>query len=601
MGVYLLMRILFVSPRPFGLMGTPGTYHLVEAYARQAQVRVIANSADDGNLAIVHTPAATLDLHKVHFDTDGYLEEIAKISTDFRPDIVCVTNYARWYQVVEHLKQIWPRAKYVLDIKSPSILNRDSVKKAGAQKAKLLDLIVTRCSEDIETWIPGCSRPYEIYPLGLRLSQFTPRKPDADTIRCKRFVFIGSYSKHRELDKLLRFIAELPVSVQAEITFDMVGSGPVKEELQSLVKQLDLDDIVKINDALSQEDLFARLPTYDAGVAWVPRNVFDTAPSLKMLEYFASGLVTVASATTAHKRNIEEGYEAVLFDETPQAFAQAMEMLVSKGVPSGTVEKNLSLVRSRDWDSVVSQHLLPAFDALLPKRAPPETQTEPPAVTRDGAAAELHPAPVAEGDDVFSRMLFWSPVADTPKLKMRPPSQLRVACILGPRLFDGLAGEVQLQLMTRKTWEPALRYGRPDMLLIESTWFTSTGEWHMAQSSPGADRDAIEAMVKLARELGIPTIFWMTVDSQYHDLFKEFARNFDVIFCADQASIGAFAKDGRKATLLEPAFQPRRFNPIKSHKRGGASKSSALSMTAGPTSTSGLESGRCFHASGQMS
>jgi glycosyltransferase involved in cell wall biosynthesis len=534
-------------------MGTPGTYHLVEAYARHAEICVIANATADQNLAVVHTASPTLNLHEIPFEGADYLDEIVEIARDFGPDIVCVTNHSRWYTIVERIKRAFPDARYVLDLKSPYFWDRPKVREMGAKKAPLLDLILTRCEEDIDSWIPGSTRPSKVYPLGLSLPQFSPRKREEDVVRCRRFVFIGTYSQQRELDVLLRYIAALPEPIKAQVGFDLFGTGPAKDELRTLARELGLDGVVKINDALSQDELFALLPTYDAGVAWVPTKIFDAAPSLKMLEYIASGLVPMGTATTAHRRNVEEGYRAVLFDETAEAFARAIESLVCDGIPREDIEKNLELIKPRDWDNVAAQHLLPAFDALLAARAKP--------VKRDKSAD------VPKHDDVFGRMLFWSPKIEIPAFKQRPPSSLRVASILGPRLYDGLVDEVQLLLMTPQTWQHMLRFGRPDMLMIESAWFTSTGDWHMAQSAPGAERRELEAIVELAGELGIPTIFWMTVDSQYQDHFAEFAKEFDFVFCADPKSVVAFERQGVKATLLEPAFQPRRYNPIKSPAR----------------------------------
>src|SRR5262245_55071759 len=174
------MRILFVSPRPFGLMGTPGTYHLVSAYARHVTVRVIASDTKDANFSIVYRPPADLDLHAVAFDVQGYAKRIAEIAKEFRPDIVCLGNYHGWFEIVECVKRDLPGAKYVLDIKSPLVSAPNSARQAkiqtiqskGAETAHMLDLIVTRCTEDVVSWIPNCNRPIFIYPLGVKLSQF---------------------------------------------------------------------------------------------------------------------------------------------------------------------------------------------------------------------------------------------------------------------------------------------------------------------------------------------------------------------------------------------------------------------------------------------
>lgn len=384
------MRILFISSRQFGMMGTPGTYHLVESYARHAKVCVIASGTDDVRIPIVHTPPPGLELHEVAFGKPGYEAEIAAIAKRFAPDIVCLTNYHFWYEVIERVRRDLPRAKYVLDIKTPLVAGEASargkqVRGSGPKHAHLLDLILTRCVEDVKSWIPGCTRPVEIYPLGVKLAQFSPRLPEGDTIRCSRFVFIGSYAAVRKIETLLAFIGRLPDSIKANITLDMFGGGPAKEALIEFVRDNGLATVVRINDSLPQDQLLNVLSTYDAGLAWVPREVFDAAPSLKMLEYLGSGLVVVASATTGHQRNLEEGFRAVLFEEDFDSFASAIETVHVTGCQRADIERNLNLIQRRDWDNVVTSHLLPAFEKLLDPQDPITARTtavQPSTVTR---------------------------------------------------------------------------------------------------------------------------------------------------------------------------------------------------------------------------
>ena len=72
------MKILFISPRPFGLMGTPGTYLLVDAYAKIANVSIIANKEHTDPFRIVHSPPKSLKLHEILFNSKDYLESILR-------------------------------------------------------------------------------------------------------------------------------------------------------------------------------------------------------------------------------------------------------------------------------------------------------------------------------------------------------------------------------------------------------------------------------------------------------------------------------------------------------------------------------------------
>ena len=102
------MKILFISPRPFGLMGTPGTYLLVEAYAKRADVCVIANKDYNDPFQIVHKPSDNIKLQEIDYSREDYLDSIAQILTSYKPDIVNIVSHPGWTAIVDHLKECHP-------------------------------------------------------------------------------------------------------------------------------------------------------------------------------------------------------------------------------------------------------------------------------------------------------------------------------------------------------------------------------------------------------------------------------------------------------------------------------------------------------------
>lgn len=144
-------------------------------------------------------------------------------------------------------------------------------------------------------------------------------------------------------------------------------------------------------------------------------------------------------------------------------------------------------------------------------------------------------------------------------------TSLRVASILSQRLADGLRHDCTLLMLLPKNWRQVLSYGKPDFLLIESTWFTATGHWYMAQSVSGVQNEELNTILDFARNLNIPTVFWFTLDSHYHEYFVDFTKQFDRVYCADPKSIDLMTSDGVRAEILLPAVQPVIFNPIHYH------------------------------------
>ncbi|MGC2413753.1 MAG: glycosyltransferase [Stellaceae bacterium] len=557
------LRILMITPRPFGMLGTPGTYRLAEAYMRHADVRVIANRLTSQAVEIVHEASVDLPVHVVPFRTRRYLREIGEIARQHDPDIVWMGNYAGWGEVAGHLRKTVPNAKFVLDIKSP-LLARDDVNQrpelqdSENNRPELLDLVITLSADSARTWIPDYTGPLKIYPLAVTLSAFSPRLPTEPMVRCKRFIYVGSYERGRKLDQMIEFIDALPAPLKAEISLDMYGSGPEKENLRHLAEARNLTDIVRVHDVLSQEALFRAMSEYDAGIGWVPSELYNASPPLKTLEYMGSGLVPVVTDTTAHRLYEREGFALLKFTEDAASFCAVITEAFARGFPTDCLRSNLELLKSRDMDVIATEHHISAYRQLLGDQ---ESAVEP-EESPGSMWARLNRNDTA---GTFGRMLLWSPDLPAIPFDAKPRTRLRIACILGERLFDGLTHEAELLLLTQSTWKQTLQFGRVDLVLIESASSTCSGDWYMAQFERGEHRDRLDELLAFARTLGIPTVFWMTLDSQYLHLYQDFARRFDRVFCADANSLTELARSGVPAMPLLPAIQPRRFNPIRSY------------------------------------
>lgn len=164
----------------------------------------------------------------------------------------------------------------------------------------------------------------------------------------------------------------------------------------------------------------------------------------------------------------------------------------------------------------------------------------------------------------LEKAAYWSPpVRDWTALKRTRNSSLRIACIAEDRVADGLAFEGELLLLTPGNWKRVLRYTKPDVLLVESILLSSTGHWHMGQHPRSAYYDELVSIVDLARKLSIPTVFWITKGEEYHDHYKQYARHFDLICCADPFEAKRLAAEGIRADVLPPCVQPALYNPFR--------------------------------------
>lgn len=397
------LKVLFISPRPLDTLGPRSSYLFAEELNRHVNL-LIVNNCQATDAAHVYTLDKDLRVIDVDFSLTDYMETIADVVKAFSPDIVFMTNAPIWYNLIPYLKSAFSQAKYVLDMRSPFLgdaIRGDTIRKRGKIESAKLDLITSRNSEDIATWIDNNKAPVMIYPLGIPVDMMKPKDvASMQPVHCRRFVYIGTLDKKRQLQNLVRLIAALPDKILKDFSLDMYGYGDDKEALQELCQELNLGEKIQILGALHQEELFSRLADYDAGIAWVPRALYSAAPSLKFLEFAGAGLVVLATNTIAHKRNIADGFEAILFSENSASFTKAMEEAMLVGYSAEKIVKNLETIKKNSWDAVVTNYFLPAFDKLI--------QSEPESAWRKQTLLlrEMCNEPFLPGDELeYERML----------------------------------------------------------------------------------------------------------------------------------------------------------------------------------------------------
>jgi glycosyltransferase involved in cell wall biosynthesis len=377
-------RLLFVTPRPLGLIATPGTYLSVEAYAEHFDVHVIAKPVTSPDEIIVHTPGRVLPVTLADPQQPGYEDEVKKVVDRFSPHIVCMGSWPRLFRLVRQLRREFRDLHLVMEVKSP-VVNRNEQKRARdladwRDTQKALTGIIAPSRGMAESYVGELERPFLEHRSIIDFDRIRKKKFDVATVSCRRFVFSGSLSQLRQIDKLLALIADLPQRVRSGIVVDFFGDGPARGELEAAATALGLTGVVRFMGALPQAELFERYREYDAGLAWVPRELFDSAPSLKLIEYCASGLQAIATDSSGQLLLQRYGFHIDYFQEAePQSFIDAVTRAHDEGVPSARLRENIALAASFDYRSVIANEIVPFF-ATLENRPKNEKKREQAAV-----------------------------------------------------------------------------------------------------------------------------------------------------------------------------------------------------------------------------
>ncbi len=141
----------------------------------------------------------------------------------------------------------------------------------------------------------------------------------------------------------------------------------------------------------------------------------------------------------------------------------------------------------------------------------------------------------------------------------RPRTRLRIAAIVGPRLFRALQYEGNLIPLPRKHWKRIIDELRPDLLIMDGAWQTIPREWSYSAIGEQID-DQLADLLGYCRHAGVPTVLWMTADWRHAMHLGPLSGQFDRVYVADPDCVGRLPGVQAEHVLL-PAVQPALFHP----------------------------------------
>ena len=148
-----------------------------------------------------------------------------------------------------------------------------------------------------------------------------------------------------------------------------------------------------------------------------------------------------------------------------------------------------------------------------------------------------------------------------------PHASLKVALLSDELTRSCLAPECTVIDVPASGFARLLRERRPDMLLVESAWHGLDSTWkYKIASYPGymlRSNRRLRKLVKVARDLRIPTVFWNKEDGVHFDRFIASARLFDHVFTVDENCVPRYRAIVDPATtvgVLPFPVQPRHHN-----------------------------------------
>lgn len=372
--------------------------------------------------------------------------------------------------------------------------------------------------------VPNAVDPHEFMPLPADLEYAVSKKLDT---QIPTIGFAGSIVEYEGLDTLVQASWLLN---QKKIAHQVVvaGSGESEAALKEKVAKLKLNNVHFLG-RLPQSEIPRLMSTFD--IVACPRlsnEITELVSPLKPLESFASGKPTVLSDV---QPNIDlagkEMSRARLFNSgNAEDLAEVIASLI-KDRQSATEmarQARLWVVRSRQWNMIgkmmLEQHLI---------------------------AAERFAESALVG---------------------KPVHGLKVGLISDDFTAATLSGTFDVEKIGRATWRDQIQATSFDLIFVESAWEGNDTEWHRGVGYYSDEESAdLRGMLSLAKEEGIPTVFWNKEDPVHFSRFAPNAVLFDHVATTDANLIekyfnfpGAVLKT---VSALPFYAQPSIHNPLR--------------------------------------
>jgi len=364
-------RIAFLSPRHFGQLGTPGTYRVIEEVAHYHEVRIFAQAPSDNS---VYWRQEVPLIPLVGALSERAITPVLPALRDFRPDVIYIFNAPRWPETIERLKKEFPFCKFIFDIKTPLLVDDENqkalIRKLGDGVLELVDCVVTHAKESVDTWFSRCHHEPVLLPPGIDISNFSEPLSGPDIVveterRPLQWVYAASLHKMRQSSSLIQgfkiFLARNPNAAVLHI----YGDGADRAALEKQVVEIGLSGNVLFHGLVPQKELFRSMAKMNGAIGWVPTQLYDKSPSLKVLEYAAAGLPILATATTAHREMESDGFTLDYCDDTPESLAEGLSKWLVNGFSDERVRQNRRAAEGRDYSRLVRGRLLPVLDEMV--------------------------------------------------------------------------------------------------------------------------------------------------------------------------------------------------------------------------------------------
>ncbi len=234
---------------------------------------------------------------------------------------------------------------------------------------KYVDIIMPTSTNYIKTssFLRPNEKKCQIVPLGIDSSRFELAAPPSliKQLRTqfghKVLLFVGRLRYYKGLDTLIAAMPHIP-----EVKLVIVGTGPMKSELDRQIQTLNVQTRVHFVNDISDEDLPAYFQAADCYV--LPANSKAEAFGIAMLEAMASGLPCITTEVgTGTSWVVKHGVNGfVVPPKNPIALAQAINTLFNDDAQrEAFAQASLERVKTHFSKEIMINKIMTVYETVM--------------------------------------------------------------------------------------------------------------------------------------------------------------------------------------------------------------------------------------------
>jgi glycosyltransferase involved in cell wall biosynthesis len=248
------------------------------------------------------------------------------------------------------------RYKVVVSVHGADVytLNGSAMRKIKRFVLSRADAVIVNSTATLAACQELYQRNYQVVPLGVNTSAFTPTK--RTPLRTVELLFVGRLTEAKGLHYLLEAMTQLQ-----DVHLTIVGDGDLQADLEVYVRQHGLEESVtmaggqphdRLPEYFARADVFVG-PSIEAASGW------QEAFGLVFAEASAAGVPIVATATGGIKDIVQDGVNGLL---VPQRDTSALVTAISKLQLDNDLRYKLgtagpAIADQFSWENCIEQYL----------------------------------------------------------------------------------------------------------------------------------------------------------------------------------------------------------------------------------------------------